>query len=433
LTTIAESKDWKRPFFTFWVGQVISLLGSSLVQFAVVWWMTVQTGSGLVLGTASALNYVPQIFLGPFVGALVDRWNRRLVMILSDLAVALSTLVMVLLFWSGQIQIWHIYVIILIRSLGAAFQWPAMMATTSLMVPEGQLTRIGGLNQAMQGGIQIAGPPLGALLLGLLPIYGVLSVDILTAALAILPLLFIFVPQPAETPVGEVITPRVVLADVKVGFRYIISWPGLLGVIILAIFLNALMNPSFVMIPLLVREHFNGGAWHLGAIESAGGIGMIMGGLLLTVWGGFRKRVVTALVGTIIMSLAILSVGLIPPTMFSLVIVAFLIDGVANTAQNASFFAIMQARVAAHMQGRVFTLMQSLIVAVAPISTILAGSLVEKWGAARFFLIAGGAGVLGGVAAFFVPTIMSIEKNGHALSTEEEIQTRQPMTSLSEE
>ena len=110
-----------------WGGQVFSLLGSSLVQFAIVWWITVQTGSGLVLGTASALNYVPQIFLGPFVGALVDRWNRRLVMILSDLGVAISTLVMVVLFWSGHIQIWHIYVILFLRSLGSTFQWPAMM------------------------------------------------------------------------------------------------------------------------------------------------------------------------------------------------------------------------------------------------------------------------------------------------------------------
>jgi DHA3 family macrolide efflux protein-like MFS transporter len=339
---------------------------------------------------------------------------------------------MVFLFWSGQIQIWHIYVIILVRSLGAAFQWPAMMATTSLMVPEGQLTRIGGLNQAMHGGIQIAGPPLGALLLGLVPIYGVLSIDILTAALAILPLIFIFIPQPAETPVDEVITPRVVLADVKVGLRYVLSWPGLMGIIILAILLNALINPSFVMIPLLVREHFNGGAWHLGAIESASGIGMVLGGLLLTVWGGFRKRIVTALVGTVIMSLAILSVGLIPPTLFSLVIVAFLVEGISNTAQNASFFAIMQARVSAHMQGRVFTLIQSLIVAVAPISTILAGSLAEKWGVTTFFLIAGVAGLVGSTAAFFVPAILSIEKNGHAAPTAEEKQPSLPLTSLSD-
>jgi DHA3 family macrolide efflux protein-like MFS transporter len=424
LTTVAESKDWKRPFFTMWGGQIFSLLGSSLVQFAIVWWMTVQTGSGLVLGTASALNYVPQIFLGPFVGALVDRWNRRLVMILSDLGVAISTLVMVVLFWSGHIQIWHIYVILFLRSLGSTFQWPAMMATTSLMVPEKHLSRIGGLNQAMQGGIQIAGPPLGALLLGLLPMYSVLSIDILTAGLAILPLMFIFIPQPAETPSGELITIKVVLADVKVGMRYVLSWPGLLGVIILAIFLNALINPSFTMIPLLVTEHFHGGAWHLGAIESASGVGMIMGGLLMTVWGGFRKRVTTALVGTVIMSLAIFAVGIVPATMFSLVIVAFLVEGITNTMQNTSFFAIMQSRVAAHMQGRVFTLIQSLIVAVAPFSTILAGSLVESWGVTRFFLVAGAAGMLGGVVAFFVPSIMSIEENGHAGQPADEKQSQ---------
>ena len=163
-----------RPFFTIWIGQVFSLLGSQLVQFALIWWLTQQTGSATVLALASIVGLVPQVVLGPFVGPLIDRWSRKWTMILADAAVALSTVVLVYLFWAGTVEVWHIYVILFIRALGGAFHWPAMTASVSLMVPQEHLTRVQGLNQILNGGLRIASAPLGALLISLFPMENVL-------------------------------------------------------------------------------------------------------------------------------------------------------------------------------------------------------------------------------------------------------------------
>ena len=199
-----ENKNWAGPFFTIWTGQAFSLLGSRLVQFALIWWLTRTTGSATVLATASLVALLPQVILGPVVGALVDRWNRRLVMLVADSVVAIATLLLAFLFWHGSVQIWQVYLLLFARAIGGGFHWPAMTASTSLMVPENNLSRIQGLNQMLQGGMGILAAPLGALLLEILPMQGVLAIDVGTALLAITPLLFIGVSQPksAVHPAG---------------------------------------------------------------------------------------------------------------------------------------------------------------------------------------------------------------------------------------
>ncbi len=154
-----------KPFFIIWSGQAVSLLGSQLVQFALIWWLTQETGSATVLAIASLVGLLPQVLLGPFIGVLVDRWNRRWTMLLADSVVALATVLLFLLFWFGLIQTWHVFVILFIRSLGGAFHFPAMNASTTLMVPEDKLTQIQGLNQMLEGGLMILAAPLGALLI----------------------------------------------------------------------------------------------------------------------------------------------------------------------------------------------------------------------------------------------------------------------------
>ncbi|MCI0521317.1 MAG: MFS transporter, partial [Chloroflexi bacterium] len=185
--------NWKPRFFTIWGGQALSLVGSALVQFALVWWLTVETGSATILASASLVALLPQIFLGPFVGALVDRWNRRRIMIVADSGIALATVALMILFALERAEVWMIFVLAFVRSLGGAFHHPAMTASTSLMVPKEQLTRVAGLNQTLQGVIGIFAPPLGALLISLFPTQAILAIDIGTALLAIVPLLFILI------------------------------------------------------------------------------------------------------------------------------------------------------------------------------------------------------------------------------------------------
>ncbi len=191
-----NNTDWKKIFFPFWIGQAFSLFGSMLVQFALVWWLTKATGSATVLATASAFAILPEIFISPFAGAIVDRFNRKRLIIISDASIAFATFLLAILFYFNLIEVWHVYLVMFLRAAGGAFHFPAQQSSISLMVPEEHLARIAGLNQSLRGSINIIAPPLGALLLDSLNVQGVLSVDILTAVFAIVILLFIKIPQP---------------------------------------------------------------------------------------------------------------------------------------------------------------------------------------------------------------------------------------------
>jgi DHA3 family macrolide efflux protein-like MFS transporter len=400
---------WAKPFFTVWTGQLFSLVGSALVQFALVWWLTQQTNSATILATATMVAMLPEIVLGPFTGALVDRLNRKRVMMIADGAVALTTLGLALLFASGQIAVWHIYVAMFLRSLGGAFHWPAMQASTSLMVPEQHLARIAGVNQAVRGGVAIVAPPLGALLLDTLPMAGILSIDVVTAMIAIAPLFFVAVPQPTRSDAGQLVTLRVVWKDVIDGARYVRAWPGLLGLLGLAVLLNFFFAPAGALTPLLVKQRFGLGAFEYGYTEAALGIGVVVGGLLLGVWGGFRRRILTSLMGLSWMGVGILVVAAAPIGSFWLVLVGMTILGVMNPITNGPIQAIMQARVAPEMQGRVFMLVGSICGAMMPLSMLIAGPLSETMGIRTWYWAAGVASFVMAGVGLLSPTIMHLE------------------------
>ena len=408
-----NSPHWARPFFAIWVSQVFSLLGSNIVQFAIVWWMTKTTGSAAVLATATFISLIPNVFLAPFAGALVDRWNRRLVMMVSDGVIALVTLALAALFWMGSVQLWEVYLVLFFRALLGTFQFPAMQASTSLMVPEEHLARIAGLNQTLQGVMGIAGPPLGALVMGLLPLYGVISIDVITAALAVGTLFFVFIPQPVRTEPPAVVTPRLVLTDVREGMRYVAAWPGMLVLLSMALVLNFMIFPGMTLMPLLITRYFNGTVWHLGTIESAFSIGVVIGGLTLSAWGGFKKRVYTSMMGIMGMGAGLLLIFAAPPWLFMLAVAGMLLMGISNPLANGPLFALLQARVAPEMQGRVFTLVGSAANAMSPISMIVAAPVADWLGLRTWFLIAGVTCMVMGVAGCFIRPLVMLEENGN--------------------
>lgn len=409
--TIPAPERWAPRFFTIWIGQAFSLIGSALVQFALVWWMTSQTGSATVLATATLFALLPQIVLGPFAGALVDRWNRRLIMILADGGIALATGVLIFLFATQRIQVWHVYLIMMIRSLGGAFHSPAMTASTSLMVPRDFLTRLAGFNQTLQGIISIFAPPLGALLLGLLPMQGVLAVDIVTAALAIFPLLLFRVPNPPRQDALANGTAQKTgyWQDLAQGFRYVIKWPGLLGVILMAMVLNFLLIPASSLQPLVVTKIFHKGVVELGWAETVFGVGMITGGLLLGAWGGFKRKIITSLMGVCGISLGILLIGVAPGNMFFLALVANFIVGLAQVLANGPLGAIFQTTIDHNMQGRVFSLIGAGATAMMPLSLLVAGPISDWLGVRVWYLIGGGLCILVTLVAFLTPAILTIE------------------------
>ncbi|MBN1303538.1 MAG: MFS transporter [Anaerolineales bacterium] len=407
----SQPKNWTFPFFTIWTGQSISLFGSSLVQFALVWWLTRETGSATILAMATLLSMLPKIMLGAFVGTLIDRWNRRLVLIFSDAGIALSTVGLIILFVTGYVQVWHIYAIMLIRSLGETFHFPTMQASTTLMVPEKHLSRVAGINQTLQGLVNVAAPPLGAVLISLLATELVLSIDILTASLAVIPLLFIPIPQPERLQEsGSVESIQTSFwQDLREGFEYVVSWPGLMAVLALAIIVNFLLSPAGALSPILVTRHFGGGAIELGWLESSWGFGVIAGGLLLSVWGGFKKKIITSLLGIIGIGLGILVVGLAPANLFSLAIIGLFISGSMNPIANGPLMALLQTKVRPDMQGRVMALTMSAASAMMPISLMIAGPISDRLGIRVWYWFGGVTCLLIGMAAFFVPAIINIE------------------------
>jgi DHA3 family macrolide efflux protein-like MFS transporter len=409
--SVKDGKAWKTRFFTIWSGQALSLLGSQLVQFALIWYLTVQTGSATVLATASLVGLVPYVVLGPIVGTLVDRWNRRVIMIVADSIIAIATVVLALLFAMNVVEIWHIYLLMFIRSVAGGFHGNSMTASTSLMVPTEHLTRIQGINQMLNGGLNIVAAPLGAILLELLPMQGILAIDVVTAVLAVTPLFFFAIPQPERIERGDLIErdKPSVWQDLASGLRYVLNWPGLLIIASMAVLINFLLTPAFSLLPLLVKDYFNGSAVHLSWINSAFGVGIILGGLLLSIWGGFKRKVMTSMLGLAGMGTGTLLMSQVPPTGIYIAIGAALLVGIMQPITNGPIHAVMQSTVAPDMQARVFSLLGSAASAMSPIGLLIAGPLSDKYGIQTWFLLGGSLCLLMAAAGFFIPALKNME------------------------
>ena len=301
---------WKRNFGAVWSSEAAVLLGDRLVQFALVWWLVSTTGSAAVLASASMVVMVPQILVGPIAGALIDRWNRKAIMILADATMILASGVMAWVIWSGQMQIWHIYVIMFVRSIAEGFSMNALSASTALLVPNAQLARVSGLNQMLQGGMQILAPTLGALALTVMPLYGVMTTNIALVAVAIVLIVVAKIPQPVVRTVMSVGSgPTSLWRDTVDGFRFVFRWKAMFLVMVMAGLLNFFINPTFTLLPLFVTRDLGGDAVMLGSLESAMGIGIVIGGLVLGAWGGFKRRIVTSLMGVAGMGVGIAHPG----------------------------------------------------------------------------------------------------------------------------
>ncbi|MHC1710368.1 MAG: MFS transporter [Methanomassiliicoccales archaeon] len=384
LTSGAEP-SWKRNFFTIWGGQSFSLVGSALVQFALVWWLTVETGSATVLALGTLMGVLPQILIAPWAGAYVDRWNRRRTMIVADSVISFMALLLMLAFLAGTAEIWMVFLAMFGRATVSGFHWPAMQAATSLMVPERHLGRVGGLNQAMVGMSSVIAAPAGAVMIAWFPMWAVLSVDLITAVIAIVPLLFIPVPEPERDGQRK----PSLINEMKEGLAFLKSWHGALSIIVLFMVANLLLSPAFSLLPLLVIDHFQGGAGEYAALEALAGIGMLIGGVLLGVWGGGKRKIVTMLASTLVLSVAITALGIVPSGLLLLAFGLSAAIGLSISLLNGSMMAMMQASVPFAMQGRVFALISAGVTAMMPAGLLLAGPLADAFSVRIWYLVAG--------------------------------------------
>ncbi|MBN2005685.1 MAG: MFS transporter [Anaerolineae bacterium] len=414
-----QHKNWAAPFFTIWTGQALSLIGSQVGQFALVWWLTQASGgSATILTMATFVSMLPSIFLGPFIGALVDRLNRRRVMILADSLIALFSAGLAVISWIGALQIWHVYLVMFLRSVGGTFHYAAMQSSTSLMVPRTQLARVGGMNQTLRGALDIITPPIGAMLLEWLPLYWIMSIDVATAAFAVVPLFFVHIPQPkrrTEVSIADTRTESLplmsLIRDVAGGFTYVWNWPGLFIILLMASMLNMMAIPAFSLLPFLIKNYFAMGALQLGWFNSAWGFGVVAGGLVLSVWGGFRRKVFTSILGLMGMGVGTFIVGIVPATGFWTALAGMAFAGFMNPIVNAPFFAILQSAVAPEIQGRVFTTISTMSGGASLLGMAIAGPLADSAGVQVWFIAAGVISILMGIALYFIPATMHIEED----------------------
>jgi MFS transporter, DHA3 family, macrolide efflux protein len=397
-----------KKFFILWSSQAASLFGSAIVGFSLAWYLARETGSATILSTAMLVNYLPAILLGPFIGPFIDRWDRKKIMIFSDLFTAFLTLVLVVLFFTDTIQVWHIYAIMAGRAAGGACQYPALQAAIPMIVPEKQLSRINGLLMMLRGAISLVAPVAGAFLMEALDMQWVLSVDIITAIIAVGCLLPLAIPK---LPPKDLPAKPSYLSELKQGFRYVISWRGLAYLVVLAVLINFLATPVTALLPLFVKNNLGGDVLKLGWLQTASGAGIIAGGLILGAWGGFKRRTVTSFTAFLVWSIVMVVFGLMTESLFFLALALMFISGLVNSMGNAPFGAIFQSVIARNMQGRFHALYGSVITAMVPVALLIAGPVSDAIGLPTIWYISGSAIFVLFAAAFFSKDLMNIEKH----------------------
>ncbi len=400
------SQNWTLRFIPLWVGQALSLLGSQLVQFAIIWYLTQETNSATTLAIASMMGLLPQVLLSPFIGTWVDRGNRRLILIAADLTVAVATLVLAVLFRDlGIIQVWHIYIALFVRVVAGGFHQSAFGASVVLLVPKEHLARMQGFNQALYGGLNIISAPLGAYLLSVLPMQGILGIDVGTALLAITILLFIPIPQPERSAQ----TPSTFWQDFRAGFRYILAWRGLVILLGLVMVINFFYSATEPLTPLLITNHFprwSRTAWLVAVLLCSGHHPWRIDPRCMG-WIQTQGRHCTTWVNS--HGLEHSSRGHCPIRPVLGWVVSKFGGGFVVAHHQWFVWSNITGGIAPEMQGRVFAFIFSAAMLVSPLALMVAGPFADAFGLQLWFLIAGISCVLMGLFGFFSSEVMDME------------------------
>jgi len=393
---------WKRKFAVLWAGQFFSLISSSAVNFAIIIWLSLKTESAEVLTYAAIAGLLPQGLIGPFAGVFVDRWNRKLTMMLSDGFVAFCTLIMSVSFYLGYENLALIYTILALRSLGSAFHMPAMQAAVPLLAPKSELLRIAGINQIIKSVSNIAGPALGALAIGILSIGNVLLLDIAGAVLAISSLFFIAIPKSIDKNKTEA-SIKQVFSDLKIAYLEVRKSKGLSLLFLYCSIAGICIMPIAVLLPLLTIQHFNGGKWEMGLIETVWGLGALIGGGMLTIWKPKIKKVYLVSFAHLLIGIAFFTSALLTSEYFILYAVLTSLGGISAAFYNAGFTATVQEMIHPDMLGRVFSLYYSLDVLPTILALIGTGFLVGLIGINTVFIVLGSIVCIIGIISYLTP------------------------------
>ncbi len=366
-------ENWQKKTAIFLGSQAISLFGSSLVQYAILWYITLETKSGTMMMISIVFGFVPTFFLAPFAGVWADRYNRKLLIALSDSMIALSTLLLAILFWLGHDYIWLLFLMSAVRAIGGGIQTPAVGAFLPQIVPKDKLFRINGINSSIQAVINLLSPMLAGAVLSIASIEAIFLIDVFTATIAVLSLIFLLkVPPHAKAMQKQTLS---YFADLKAGLSYIKNHGYLKNFFIFCAFFFFLIAPGAFLTPLQVAKSYGDEVWRLTAIEVAFSIGMMLGGVLISLWKGFKNKIHTMAFATFIMGLSTFLLGLTP--LFWIYLGIMFIYGIVIPIYHTPTTVLLQHQVEEEFHGRVFGVLSMISSSTVPMSMLLFGPLAD--------------------------------------------------------
>ena len=365
--------NWKKNITRFIAGQTISLFGSMIVQYAITWHITLVTKSGLMMTISIICGFVPTLLLSPFAGVWADKYDRKKLIIIADASIAISTLFLAILFIFGYDQIWLLFVIMIIRALGAAIQTPAVSSYIPQLVPADKLTKVNAVNQTIQSIMILISPILSALLLSITKLGYIFFIDVITAIIAIIILyLFMYIPKKEQKENAEVNY----LQNLTEGFTYIRQHKYIFIFCIFSAVFMFLAAPASFLTQLQVTRNFGDEVWRLTVIEVAFCFGMLMGGIIIGKWGGFKNKLHTMVLSNLIILLAIFGLGLIK----IFLIYSFMMGliGLALPLFNVPSNVIIQQNVDKNYLGRVFGVFGMITSISLPLGMLVFGPLADR-------------------------------------------------------
>lgn len=392
-----EKRNWKRTFFTIQAGQAISLITSSALQMALIFYLTEKTNSSMTLALATLVGFLPQGVLGLFIGGWIDRHSRKRIMIGADLFIAAVSALLAVISAFLDPPVWVVLVILFLRSIGSAFHTPSINAVTPLIVPTDKLAKCTGYIQSLQSVSSIVSPALGALLYAQCTLTEIIALDVVGAFIASIAVMLVKIPN---IDVANIPQSEGVLAGAKEAYRILAQQKGLLTLLWMgALYMFAYM-PINALFPLISMNHFGGTTWHVAMSESVFAAGMLLGGIVLGVWGGFQRKTTTVLLSIAVMGIALLIAGILPASGFIAFVVCCAIMGFSAPFYGVQT-AIYQEMVRPEYLGRVFSLSLSTMSLAMPLGLIAAGCFADMTGVETWFAISGifiaGIAVVGAV------------------------------------
>lgn len=401
----ADDKTFRR-YLLFWSGQLVSLLGSSISQFVIIWWITLETESTFYLALASVLGLVPIVILGPIAGVLADRWNRKILILAADLLQALTTLALILLFLFGDTTILQVLVLLTMKGIFQAFHMPSVFAIIPAMVPKDKLSRMNGVNYLFTSAVSLVGPVIAALLLGLWTITQILWIDIVTFLIALAPLLSIRIPSVLKKQ-DKSSSFRKQFSE---GFGFIRRARGLLPLIMLATAVNLLLAPFGTLLPYFVKFDHLGDASDLAFVMAFIQGGMLAGAAIMSVVKVTRRKTTIVVSSMYVLFFGYILIALTPTGLFWFMAASGFIQTFCIPMIDVLAMTILQTAVPVEMQGRVTSVTVSLAHAAQPIGMFISGIVTVFIGTANFFLGCAGLGIMILTLSWFLTEIRYVEK-----------------------